>query len=324
MSVKPAGSKMSHGDAKLAESIRALAALRGWTIVEAPAREGRAARARVHLGEGADTALLYTWEQSVCAERAAWAHRPEHAGVLFAVPQLLDAGERWCLVAQVAGIPLSSYLEDKGVSSVGELDGERARMIVREAGKLARKLHEIEILPEFGEAVERDGDSSEGYVGRWKTFNGFVAHRLEHFADQIRHSEYAEDMRSRLLASIGDLRTELAAFHPRHPPSLNHGSLGLNHLWVDEAGRSVTGLTGFGHARFLPPEADLARLLWLDGLTGDEQLVRAFYAGYGAARTMDLQRRERFYRRMAALEALVDAPRRHDLSDAQLVELTSP
>lgn len=311
---------MSEDDLQTVDTLQQLLATRGWTPTEEPCVEGRSLRVPVrHDDQGA--ALLYLWDDTHLAERVAWAHRPDHAALLFAVPELIEAGPTWCLIEGIEGMPLAVYLQQAGVSSVVELDGERSFGLAREAGELARKLHEIEVPREYGDVLDAQRD---GLLGRWNTFNGYIAHRLEDFADQIRHRDLDEEVRSRLLATIGDLRSELAAFHPRHAPSLNHGAFGPQHFWVDESGRTITGLTGFDGARLLPPEADLARLLWLDGLACDDGLVRAFYSGYGAARTMDLQRRERFYRRIAALEALVDSTGRRNLTDAGLVALTSP
>ncbi|QDG49951.1 hypothetical protein FIV42_04145 [Persicimonas caeni] len=311
---------MSQDALKAVDVLQEVLAAQPWQPTEDPAVEGRGLRVRVHLDDQR-SALLYVWDEALLAKRAAWAHRPERAGMLFAVPELIESGLKWCLVDDVDGMPLTTYLEREGVGSVTELDAERARGLAREAGELARKLHEIEVPREYGDMVDPDRD---GHIGRWNTFNGYIAHRLEHFAEQIRHRDLDEEVRSQLLATIGDLRAELAAFHPRHAPSLNHGAFGPQHFWVDETGRTITALTGFDGARLLPPEADLARLLWLDGLACDDGLVRSFYAGYGAARTMDLQRRERFYRRVAALEALVESTGRRNLTDAELVALSSP
>lgn len=301
--------------------LQAVLAGKPWQPIEEPSVEGRGVRVRVQLDDEQRTALLYVWSDSHLADRVAWAHHGARAAILFAVPELLDAGSTWCLLDDIEGMPLAAYLNEVGASTVAALDDERAHGLAREAGELARKLHEIEVPHEFGDVLDADRD---GNLGRWKTFNGYFAHRLEHFAVQIRHRDFDEDVRSHLLATIGELRAELAAFHPRHAPSLNHGAFGPQHFWVDTSGRVITGLTGFEQARLLPPEADLARLLWLDGLALDDGLVRAFYAGYGAARTMDLQRRERFYRRVAALEALVESAGRRRLTEAALVALTSP
>ena len=103
-----------------------------------------------------------------------------------------------------------------------------------------------------------------------------------------------ESQRHHLLESLGDLRHELSAFHPRYPATICHGAVGLSRIWINDRAE-VVGLTGFDQAAFLPAETDLASFLWFEGLAMDEALVQAFYRGYGAARTMDVQRRERFY-----------------------------
>ena len=287
-----------------------------------PRPEGAALRVRVDLEEGA-RGLLYVWRHALFAQRAVWAHRPGRAAHLFAVPGLIEAGKKWCLVADIDGVPMNEYLADRGVDTLGELGSERARALVDSAGELARKLHEVEVPAAYGDVVEEADEDQPGYLRRWHTFNGYCAWRLEDFSERMRQADLDEKVRSRILNSIGDLRAELSSFHPRHPASLNHGSFGSEHLWVDQAGREVVGLTGFERARLLPAEADLGRFLWLEGVAEDEALVRAVYRGYGAARTMDLQRRERFYRRLAALEALLlDAY--GDWDEERLVQLVLP
>jgi len=104
----------------------------------------------------------------------------------------------------------------------------------------------------------------------------------------------------------------------------SHGDVRAEHVWVDPDSREVLALTGFEHACFLPREADIAFLLWIDGIGRDDALTRAFYKGYGAARTMDVQRRERFYRRLVAFQALFGMKGEVALDEAELVGLTRP
>lgn len=298
-----------------AEAIDALIDDNGWQSAAPPAVENGSTRVRVALADGTH-AMVYTHDSEVAARRSAWCHEKEHGAQLFAVPRRLDAGAGWVLVEDVDGVPIATYLREQGVGSLGELGRERSRLLCKGIGQLARKLHEVGVPTAFGDVLETGG------IGRWQTFNGYCAARLEDFSERVRSAEgLGESVRSSLLNSIGDLRNELSAFHPRHPPTLNHGHMTLDHIWVDRAGRDVVALTGFDRARLLPREADLATILWFDRIGESDELVRAFYSGYGAARTMDLQRRERFYRRLAALEALVHGDR---LDDAQSVEALVP
>lgn len=301
------------------ERVEQIAADRGFELRDEPVLEGEAWRAAI-ARQAQSGGLLYVWEDSVLARRAARAHRAQHAAHLFAVPELLESGESWCLVEEIDGRTLSAHLSSRGAAALPDLGLEAARILVKGIGELTRKLHEIEVSREFGDILQE----VDGAGGRWQTFSGYCAARLEHVSEALRRPDLDEETRSRLLTSIGDLRTELSAFHPRHAPSLTHQRLAPAHIWVDESGREVVGLTGFAHARLMPAEADLARLLWLEGIADDDALVRSFYEGYGAARTMDLQRRERFYRRLAAFEALIEPPERRKLSWGELVELTSP
>ncbi len=309
---------MSQSSSRIDAALEELQHTRGWSPLGEIGDEGEARRWRVRAH--GQPALLYMWPDPAMAHRSAWAHGDAVGDHLFVVPPLIEAGHTWCLVGDVDGVPLPDYLAGEGASSLVDLGGERARLIARAIGQTARKLHEVDVPAEFGDVLEGGHLERDGTLGRWKTFNGYCAHHLERFAEHVRHAEVGDATRARLLTSIGDLRNQLSAFHPRHPPSLNHGRLIPAHLWVDSSGRDVVGLTGFSRARLLPSEADLAPLLWLYGLGDDDALVRAFYSGYGAARTMDLQRRERFYRRLVALEALVDGGERR-LDDGQLVEL---
>ncbi len=290
-------------------SIPQIVELHGWELVSEPVTEGDADRAEVVLESG-EPALLYWWSDGELAARAAWVH--EHAGAeLFSVPQRISSGPGWVAMQRPEGVPATELLEGPSVDP----------LLAASLGKTLRKLHNLPAPSECGDVLEQlDG----GAQARWLTFSGWVAHRLEIVSESLRGLELDEETSARLAATIADMRHELSAFHPRTPPSIVHGGPGLAHVWVDATGREVLALTGFGRAGLLPREADLAYLLWLEDYGTDDTVARALYQGYGAARTMDVQRRERFYRRLVALEAIVGLKGSVRLPLERLIELTSP
>lgn len=268
-----------------------------------PEREGTGERLVVDAGKGG-RALLYRWG-SCGAKRVVRAHRDDLAGQLFAAPQLLTADPRagWTLHTHPRGVPLTHWLRQHGHASIAQLDPARHRMLFESMGVLARKLHSLKAPGIFGEIPAHDDPSPTHHARIWNTFNGWVANALNEYASAL--DEHGGTGRLQLKESLGDLRHELSAFHPRHPAVLTHGAFGPEHMWVDEKGLEVVALTGFDMARFLPAEADLANMLFLEDLMASELGVKFFYQGYGAARTMDVQRRERFYRRLFTFEVLL-------------------
>lgn len=280
----------------------------GWSVRGDAAAEGAGMRLPIAVESG-EPALLYHFADEQTALRVAVAHKT--AGeLLFAVPECLASGPNWVVVQQPPGRLVADVIP--------EFEGDQARPVLESLGKVLRKLHQLPCEPFCGDLVDDGGD------GRWLTFSGYVAHHLEWFNENMRRRSFTEPNTEALTTAIGDLRHELSAFHPRNPPSLSHGRLGLEHVWLDESGREVVGLTGFEHAAQIPREADIAYLLWIAGIGSDDLLVRAFYAGYGAARTMDVQRRERFYRRLVALQALFGGKGEVPASTDRLIALTSP
>jgi aminoglycoside phosphotransferase (APT) family kinase protein len=279
-----------------------------------PVPEGNAHRVTVELSHG-ERALLYVWQDEVFARRAAEVHRIVGAQI-FAVPERIDQGPRWVLVEHPDGVPAT---EAVGTGDWDALSIPRAREIASDMGRVIRKLHAVPTESHCGDVL---GDA-EGAEGRFLTFSGYVANQLERFAENLRTQSFSEKQMQRLQTSIADLRHELSAFHPRNPAGYCHGKLQLNNFWLDEAGREIVGITGFDYAAFLPREADLAYLLWIGGLGSNEAVANAFYHGYGAARTMDVQRRERFYRRLVAFQALFGQKGDVGVDAARLIELTS-
>ena len=241
------------------------------------------------------------------AERAALLHGPVVGEQLFVVPDLIAHWEDEHAV----------LVEDPGgqLGTDDPWEGPFATQYAEQLGEALRKLHSLSV------ADRTFGDVREGGA-RWSTFNGFAASRLESHLASVNHSESLEPgEREELLRTLDDLRHELSAFHPRYPAVWCHGSPGQGRMLVD--GARMTGLVGFESASFLPGEWDLACVLYLDGLVAHDALVRAFYRGYGAARTMDMQRRERFFRRLVSLEAMFGGiPSRR--ANAELIVMAGP
>ncbi|MEZ4459668.1 MAG: phosphotransferase [bacterium] len=264
-----------------------IAASQGWSV-ERVAREGNAER--LHVEQDGTPAILYVFEDPGRARRVAWAHGADHAAQLFVVPELIEAKDNWVLVQNIEGLPLSEYLVESGSAAI-------TSQLAHELGENLRKLHSTNLSTEsvFGDPVDA--------AQRWLTFNGFVAAQFERFAEDVRSLNLDDTIASAILNAIGQIRHELASFHPRSPTTLVHGKLDFSHIWVDENGRSVVGLTSFDACAILPAEVDLAWLLWIKDFEADD-LARSLYRGYGAARTMDVQRRERFHRRLVAFHAL--------------------
>jgi len=302
-------------------SLEAVLAQRSYEAVGARAPEGSATRVRVKREDGR-RGLLYRWPDVEPALRAAWCHAADHGAQLFAVPELVESGPGWILVGDVEGTPLSELAEGRGVD-VLEAVGSPGARIVEGVGSLLRKLHNIPARDTFGDVLSSEEKQTDE-PSQWLTFNGYVAAQLEYLSEHLRRRGLPDETLEELSTSIADMRHELASFHPRNPASLTHGHLSLEHVWVDPDSREVLALTGFEHACFLPREADIAFLLWIDGIGRDDALTRAFYKGYGAARTMDVQRRERFYRRLVAFQALFGMKGEVALDEAELVGLTRP
>lgn len=278
------------------EALDALISQNGWELVSPVTEVGRSLRARVKTTER--QALVFWFEEEKLAKRVAWAHELEHAAQLFAVPELLDSGKQWVLLEDIKGEPLSQYLDGVHASLLGY---KGASHLLQELGELARKLHAM--FPE----ISFYGDPSDPNA-QWLTFNGYVASRLEEWAEHVRSLGLEDDGVQVVSKVIGDLRQELASFHPRSLTTICHRCLSPDHIWVSENAKDIVGLTGFENCAALPPEMDLAWILNVESVAESDDLVRHLYRGYGAARTMDVQRREYFYARVVALEALYARP----------------
>lgn len=284
--------------------------------LDAPAREGRAWRWRVQRS-GGQHALFYVFDDDAACARAAVVSSPKWAHELFAVPDGVSIlrAERALLLEGVDGMPLPQYIAHMGADGLHTLPAAAA--ILEQIGVLMRKIHSLDApARRFGDVLEASTSTT--------TFNGYVASRLESVYEVFQHHTPSGVPRQTMLEEVGTLRHELSAFHPRYPASLIHGAPSLEHVWINMQGE-VVALTGFQDAAFLPPEIDTAYLIWMTNLIEHDALLTSFYKGYGAARTMDVQRRGRFYRRLLALETLAGKRQRPvDVSTERLIWMASP
>ena len=265
------------------------------TQVSEPVTEGSSTRIAVE-GEGNVPHFLYVFERDEHFEIALGSHQflGDH---LFAVPEVEAHGDRWMLIERRSTKTVANLIQEKGGTKLSDL-GRRGTTLAAEMGTVLAKLHNVPVDPRFGHPTRKERGFS------YLTFSGYVAAQLEEIQEEFRKRGFDESTSRQLATSVSDLRHELASFHPRTPTSWTHGRPGVEHFWVDEESYDIVALTGFEHSRLLPREADIASFLFIDGLIDDESMIRSLYQGYGAARTMDVQRRERFYRRLIALSAL--------------------
>jgi len=290
-------------------SIDDICAQQGWSPLASPVPEGCAQRASVQLEDR--LGLLYVWPDEASAARAKGCHGGDLGEQLFVVPAELEGGPNWILVEHIEGQTLHDFLGDEDLAKLESADGHA---LIQSIGENVRKIHSATVPPTFGD-IREDGE-------RWLTFNGYVAAHFERYAEEVRTLDIDDDTTTDINKRIGQMRHELASFHPRSPSSIIHGRLAIEHFWADEHGRELVGITGFDQSAILPPEFDLAWLLWFEGFGENETALRQFYRGYGAARTMDVQRRERFYRRLRAFQALFGTVRPTGKDMDELVELT--
>ncbi len=260
-------------------------------LVGAPEAEGSALRQLVLHND--ERAILYVFQSAEVAERVAYCHHVDVGAQLFVVPERIDSGERWCLLKHIQGVPLSTWL----VTHENHFSKPDGNALIQDMGEQVRKVHStLGSVGYFGDLL----DESK----RWLTFNGYVASAFESYAEDVRTLGLDDVTELAVAKAIGEMRHELASFHPRSPTVLCHGKLAFEHIWVSDSGREITGLTGFEHACAMPPEVDVAWLLWIEKFQSSEDAIRGLYRGFGAARTMDVQRREIFYKRLIALHAL--------------------
>ena len=160
-------------------SLQDLCDRRGWTVSGEIRSTPTAVCAEVEVDDEGTGGLIWVWPSRSAARRNEIALSRRYAGQLFAAPELLEAGETWALTDRIDGVPFEEHLENNGVGSLAELGEENQRQLAKTAGTLARKLHEIEVESAYGDLLDGEEANLSGFAGRWQTFNGYCAARLE-------------------------------------------------------------------------------------------------------------------------------------------------
>ncbi|GEM_PF-6282523 len=234
--------------------------------------------------------LLYTFEDPLHFARAKFAFTTLSSH-LFVVPPIQECGANWFSL-EIKGVNAKVFFAEQGRPR------EKIKY-AKEVGCFLRKLHNCPAPTRFGDPISEKRDRS------WLTFNGYVAAKLELYSEHLREQFFSDEAIGKIKNAIADLRVQLATFHPRTPPTWNHRRPSAEHIWLNSETLEIEAITGFEYSVFLPPELDIAYFLYIDDVIHDEASILAFYKGYGSARTMDVQRRERFYKRLSALDAIM-------------------
>lgn len=263
----------------------------GFSEVGVQEAEGSALRYRVKR-DSKDYLLYYFEDENLC-QRAKFFCK-QLSPLLFVIPEIQDEDTHWFLIDAV-GMNAKTFFDDEHHTAENRLHIKYAL----EMGRFLRKLHNCPAPVRFGDPISESRDHS------WLTFNGYVASKLERFLEEVRKQSFTDEAVGTVKNAIADLRNQLASFHPRTPPTWNHRRPSAEHVWFHPETAEIVAITGFEYSVFLPPELDIAYFLYIDDIGFDEALIHALYKGYGSARTMDVQRRERFYRRLAALDAIM-------------------
>lgn len=280
----------------------------GFSEIGDPEHEGSALRYSVKRND--TECLLYHFEDTSLCNRAKFVlnHLSPH---LFAIPEILEEDEHWFLIEKV-GQNAKTFFDAKHSSQ------ERLHIkYALEMGQFLRKLHNCPAPIRFGDPVSDSRDHS------WLTFNGYVASKLERFLEEVRKQSFTDESVGKVKNAIADLRNQLASFHPRTPPTWNHRRPSAEHVRINPETAEIVAITGFEYSVLLPPELDIAYFLYIDDIGFDEASILALYKGYGSARTMDVQRRERFYRRLAALDAIMKDSGPTSLGSEDLFQIIS-
>ncbi len=280
----------------------------GFTDVGTPEKEGSASRYRVKK-DGSDYLLYYFEDKTRCFRAKFFCE--QLSSVLFVIPKIIEEGEDWFLI-EIYGENAKSFFDSQA-------DGERLfhTKYAQEMGRFLSKLHNCPAPIRFGDPTSDSRDRS------WLTFNGYVAAKLERFLEEVRKQSFSDESVGIVRNAIAELRDQLASFHPRTPPTWNHRRPSAEHVWINPETSEIVTITGFEYSVFLPPELDMAYFLYIDDVDFDEASIHAFYKGYGSARTMDVQRRERFYRRLAALDAIMKDSGPTSLGTKELFQIIS-
>ena len=174
----------------------------------------------------------------------------------------------------------------------------RIKSLFESLGRWLRNLHDVPAPSGFGDI---------GQENSFHTFNAFMAENFRILGIRLRalDSDVVRDQSVQVLAA---LRNELSAFHPHGRSAWTVGRLTPSRIAVSTEQFRVAGVLDFGAAALRPPEYDIASLR-IHRIFGEHLAAeRAFWSGYGAARTCDLKRRITYFERLIELEHLLDRP----------------
>ena len=210
------------------------------------------------------------------------------------IPRLLESSQtdRWTLHDLPQGVPLWQVLKAQDLRSVEGLGESQKSALLHSLGQLLAQVHAQPAPPHCVGELPRPHAapatrSLHGHLSEW------LGRQDERHEEVVRLGAMA-------------LRHELRAFHPTTPCVLTHGAIGAQSVWVDEQTMEVSALCGWGEARVLPRAAEFAYLVGMEqGFEGlGPRALKQLYASYGMARTMDMERRERFFLKVVIMEVL--------------------
>ena len=186
--------------------------------------------------------------------------------------------------------PLSTVLTDG-------LPPLKLTRVLEELGRWLRALHDLPSPDGFGDPEAEP---------RLQTINAFLS---QTFAEMTQELTEREALNEEKLQSLADLRNELSGFHPHGRTSWTLGRITPGRLAVDPTTGAIVAFMDLGQISLRPPEWDLAALRVSRLLPARSLSERAFFRGYGAALTRDLERRVHYFERLLTL---LVAPLHHE------------
>lgn len=188
------------------------------------------------------------------------------------------------------------------LSAITDLSSQLTMM--RALGQALRRLHNHPCPDGFG-VPARLHLAGTSY---FQTFNAALAARLDEMARRLESID-DDTERVRLTESFAWLRQSLSSFHPRTRSVWTITNVTPGRILGEPEHGQLIAFLDLSQAELRPPESDLAIALAPNLAGASPATERAFWAGYGAAPTMDLRRRLHFFSELARLDAALPAPR---------------
>lgn len=192
-----------------------------------------------------------------------------------------------------------------------EIEADGARPLSSFSLPSARKATIASLFESLGAYLRtlHDHPSPEGFgppdTSKFRhTFNAYMTAEFESIHRRLQSADDPA-FRDQAIDALASLRRELSAFHPHGKSAWTVGRATPRRLAISRNPTRLQACVDFGAVALRPPEFDLATLRIDDLLSGDPSLAdRAFWKGYRAALTRDLDRR------IAYFERLIDLKRR--------------